>query len=122
MKVFEEITQWDTATPNHVYLMNDSKEKIYAYVRASDRAVFHFDKPIKIDARGRKFREVENTWGFDLEAKKSKIPQWQFAGSRGDTYVVQLVEDQLQCSCPGFTFRGDCKHVKMVDQKIPKNV
>lgn len=32
-------------------------------------------------------------------------------GSKGAEYVVTLGANS-SCTCPGFTFRGDCKHVK----------
>ena len=31
-------------------------------------------------------------------------------GSKGNTYTIE----DGKCSCPGFTFRGNCKHVKEV--------
>jgi uncharacterized Zn finger protein len=39
---------------------------------------------------------------------------WEFVGSKGDKYIVQKTDNMLQCSCPGFTYRGDCKHVKEI--------
>jgi predicted nucleic acid-binding Zn finger protein len=29
-------------------------------------------------------------------------------GSNGNTYTIE----DGKCSCPGFTYRGNCKHVK----------
>ena len=37
MKVLQEITDWNI--PNHIYFTNDSKDKIYAYVKASGKEV-----------------------------------------------------------------------------------
>jgi hypothetical protein len=31
-------------------------------------------------------------------------------GSTGKTYIIDL--DKKTCTCPGFTYRGNCKHVK----------
>ena len=30
--------------------------------------------------------------------------------------IVQKIDNMLKCSCPGFVFRGDCKHVKQVEE------
>ena len=37
---------------------------------------------------------------------------WEVAGSRGNTYVVRRRNGKMTCTCPGFQFRGMCKHVK----------
>lgn len=33
-------------------------------------------------------------------------------GSRGEVYSVTFHKGQYHCSCKGFTYTGDCKHVK----------
>ena len=57
MKVLQETTAWPGATPNHIYFTDDSKSKVFAYVRAGTNAVFKFSQPIRFDVRGRKFKE-----------------------------------------------------------------
>ncbi len=32
-------------------------------------------------------------------------------GSKGKTYQIRKDNNKYTCSCPGFTFRGNCKHV-----------
>jgi predicted nucleic acid-binding Zn finger protein len=34
-------------------------------------------------------------------------------GSKGAKYIVNL--DDNTCTCPGYTYRGDCKHIKELE-------
>jgi hypothetical protein len=108
VKILQEITDWDT--PNHVYFTNDSKDKIYAYVKASGGEVQRFKVPMKFKTSGRKFKEVPNTWGYSVDDKPAGRT-WAVAGSRGDSYTVSENNNEWQCTCAGFKFRGACKHV-----------
>ena len=47
MKILQEVTDWDV--PNHIYFTNDSKDKIYAYIKASGTAVERFKVPMKFN-------------------------------------------------------------------------
>lgn len=38
------------------------------------------------------------------------------AGSKGSTYHVSISGGKTTCSCPGFGFRKDCKHVRELVQ------
>ena len=111
MKLFQETTQWPDSTPNHAYYMDDSKSKTFAYIRAGDRAVFKFKTPIRIDTRGRKFREIADSKNFTVEVTTNPN-RWEVTGSKGDLYIVRLEDGVYSCSCSGFKFRGDCRHVK----------
>jgi hypothetical protein len=85
---------------------------MYAYIRVGTTEVFTFKKPIRIDVRGRKFLEVPNSWGFAVEDR----PQgrtWEVKGSKGDVYTVSETNGNLTCSCSGFKFRGQCKHLDL---------
>ena len=118
MKLFQELTEWDGNIPNHAYYLSDDKSKMYAYIKAGDKAVFEFKKPYRFDARGRKFKEIPNTLGF--EHKEALVPasdKWEVKGSKGDVYIVQKIDNMLQCTCSGFKFRGNCKHVKQVEEQ-----
>jgi len=111
MKLFQETTQWPDTTPNHAYYLDDGKSRMFAYIRAGSRAVFRFKKPIRIDTRGRKFQEIADPNNFTVE-ETTNANRWEVTGSRGDVYIVRLEEGVYTCSCSGFKFRGDCKHVK----------
>lgn len=113
MKFYKEITAW--SVPNHTYLLSTDKSKMYGYIKRGTETAETFKKPYRFDTRGRQFVEVKELGEIDLDEVKSE--KWEFTGSRGDTYVVQKLDDVLKCSCPGFTFRGECKHVKSVEEK-----
>ena len=118
MKAFLEITEWaDGSATNHVYWMNDSREKMYAFAPLGNKkAVKVFKNPIRIDTRGRKFKEVKNTFGFvETSVAKSTNPTWCVAGSKGATYTVELDAGVYTCTCQGFKFRGNCKHVTEIE-------
>ena len=113
MKWFEEITKWSESTAiNHTYLMDDSQSKIFAYVRSGHATPFEFKKPIRIDGRGRKFREVNNKWTIDLNAGVPQGRVFTVIGSRGDQYTVNELDGNWTCTCSGFKFRGSCRHIK----------
>jgi type V secretory pathway adhesin AidA len=112
MKVLQETTAWEGTTPNHIYITDDSKSRMLAYVQAGTKAVFRFSTPLRWDTRGRKFKEVANTFGFTEDTKDSNVKSWTVAGSKGNTYVVTLEENVYNCTCSGFQFRGTCRHIK----------
>ena len=62
-----------------------------------------FKDPIKQFSKARrKFKKIgERTEEFASDVIVVK-------GSKGNTYTIE----DGKCSCPGFTFRGNCKHVK----------
>ena len=44
---------------------------------------------------------------------------WRVPNSRGDGYYsVELDDVGFECDCPGFTFRGSCKHSKQVLKQV----
>jgi hypothetical protein len=116
MKFYQEITKWQDQIPNGVYLLNDSKTKMFAYVKPGAKSAFKFKNPIGIDTRGRKFEPVSNTFGYQIEKEVSRNPQWTVTGSKGDTYTVEKTENGYTCTCSGFKFRGKCKHIDSVDK------
>jgi hypothetical protein len=115
MKIIEEITEWDTeySVPNHVYFVNDSKDKMFAYVAVGSVCVQEFVKPIKFSVSRRKFKEVANTWGYqEPVVAKPAEKTWQVAGSKGAEYVVTNDRGTWSCSCPSAKWqKGECKHV-----------
>jgi hypothetical protein len=120
MKAFLETTEWEDVArqPNHVYWMDDSKSKMFAYAPWGDtHSVKVFKNPIRIDTRGRKFKEVNNTFGFSSPKEAvSTNPTWTVEGSKGAKYVVEKDGSVYTCTCPGFKFRGACRHIEEVQE------
>jgi hypothetical protein len=113
MKWFLETTVFTGASaPNHVYLLNDSKSKMYAYRPFGTGAVQTFKQPISIDLRGRKFVVNPEQYATKIKEEKPAGRTWTVKGSKGDEYRVTEHSGNLSCNCTGFRFRGDCKHVK----------
>ncbi len=112
MKIMLETTVWDSPTvPNHVYVFNDSMTKAIAYVRAGSKEVFKFKNPMAIDTRGRTFVELDDT-----EPEQPSSDVITVLGSKGETYYLTNEGPDWFCTCPGFKFRGSCRHVAEVLQ------
>ena len=112
MKWFAETTDWKDSVPNGIYLLDDSKTKMYAFRPRGTGDIKVFRNAIKIETRGRKF--VVNPVQFKTSTKEEE-PEgrtWTVKGSRGDEYKVTELNGNLSCTCSGFKFRGDCRHVK----------
>lgn len=105
MKFYREITEWAEGTcANHTYLLNDSKDMMFAYIKEGDTQVNRFNKPITISTRGRKFLVTSIPVPADLVQKPIGV---QVKGSReGVIYTVT----PSGCTCSGYKFRGKCKH------------
>ena len=44
---------------------------------------------------------------------------WQEPNSKGTgTYAVTLAPKGFTCDCPGFSFRGKCKHSQTVNDRV----
>lgn len=113
MQAVRETTQWEDGNTriNHTYLLDG--DKMVAYIRQGTSEPFWFKNPIRIDRRGRKFESVPDTV-FNVSANVfTPVSTVEVQGSRGQTYIVNL--DEGTCTCPGFTFRGSCKHVQSIE-------
>lgn len=115
MKFYQETTDYGDKIANGVYLLSDDKTRMYAYVSPGSKVAKEFSNFIRIDVRGRKFKEVANTFGYVV--KSDDIERWTVEGSKGATYTIERVDNQLRCSCAGFQFRGTCKHINTIALK-----
>jgi len=90
--------------PPHIYLLDGNK--LVSYIKSGETEPFYFKNPIKgFDKRGRKFVTVTPN-PFKVKAQSNLIT---VKGSKGNEYTID--PEEKTCTCPGFTFRGACKHV-----------
>jgi len=91
--------------PAHIYLLDGNN--LVSYIKKGETEPFYFKNPIKgFDKRGRKFATVTPNPFKQLKKESNVIT---VKGSKGNSYTVDL--DAQTCNCPGFTFRGACKHL-----------
>ena len=106
MEAVVETTVWnDSNLANHTYLLDGTK--MVAYIKVGSTTPFYFKNPITIDKRGRKFAPVKPN---PFKAVKEKSTIIKVSGSKGNIYSIDIVDKT--CNCPGYTFRGTCKHIK----------
>lgn len=97
IEILQEVTDWgNRKITNGVYHVNSSGQ----LVQYNDKV---FKNPIKQFSKSRrKFKKIgERPEELAPDAITVK-------GSNGNIYTIQ----DGKCSCPGFTFRGNCKHIK----------
>ena len=103
MQAYKEITDW--TSPKHIYLLDGNN--LVAYIKQDETEPFYFKNPIKgFDRRGRKFIELTDN-PFEVKVTSSLR---EVKGSKGNSYFVNDTEHT--CTCPGFSFRGKCKHME----------
>ena len=101
-----ETTKWDwECQPNHTYLLDG--DKIVAYIPKGESTPKYFKGVLRINKRGRTFRELKVS-PFKTQPSDKKIIKVQ--GSKGNTYEIDPVEKS--CTCPGWMYRGKCKHIE----------
>lgn len=59
------------------------------------------------DAQGRKIA---------IKLADTDDREWTVQGSKGSVYRVVRRGGAIKCSCPGFQFRGACRHIQEVAQ------
>ena len=114
MKWFAETTDYRDAIKNGVYLLDDSKSKMYAFRSPVTDSIKVFRNPIRMDMRGRKFMVNPVQFPTQVSAPEPEGRVIEVQGSRGDVYKLTELNGNWSCTCSGFKFRGDCKHVKSV--------
>ena len=104
MEAVVETTVWnDSNNANHTYLLDGTK--MVAYIKVGSTTPHYFKNPITIDKRGRKFAPLK-TNPFKV---KEKVTVIKVSGSKGQVYSIDTLDKT--CTCPGYTFRGACKHL-----------
>lgn len=113
MKIMMELTEWAVPyrQPNHVYLMDG--DRALAYVPWGQGQPITFARPSRMDLRGRRFVEVKrDIWGFDVKPDRTDSQSWQVTGTAGNVYTVTLSRGRWRCTCAGFQFRQQCRHIQ----------
>ena len=112
---YKETTVWEGSTTiNHTYLLEG--DTMIAYMRSQTSVPFYFKKPIRIDKRGRTFERLEDNPFediFSIVQPQKDVDVVEIDGSKGAKYLVNRTDKT--CTCPGFTYRGACKHVKELE-------
>lgn len=99
IEVLQETTKWEGNVKNGIYHVNSSGHLI----QYNDKV---FKNPLKqFSKSGRTFDKIKQYEDLS-QLKTSNVIIVK--GSKGNTYTIE----DGKCSCPGYTFRGDCKHVK----------
>ena len=91
--------------PAHIYLLDGTT--LVAYMKWGTEEPFYFKSGIKgFDKRGRKFEVVKPN---PFKEKKNESTKIAVTGSKGQVYYID--PEAKTCTCPGFQFRGACKHL-----------
>jgi hypothetical protein len=107
MQAYQETTLWaDGTKANHTYLLDG--DQMWAYLPVNSLEPRYFAKPIRISRSGRRFTPV-NPGPFRLPVGTQDPTTVTVSGSNGAVYTLDLAAKT--CTCPGYTFRGACKHV-----------
>jgi hypothetical protein len=85
---------------------------MYAFTPQGVGEIKVFKNPIRIDVRGRKFAVNSVQFRTDLKEPEPEGRVFTVTGSKGDKYTVNEVRGSWSCTCSGFKFRGECKHIK----------
>lgn len=109
MEAVREVTVWTGVAyrqPNHDYLLEGNR--IVAYRPWGTGPIHYLKSGLKIDRRGRKFVKLDPNIFDEHDSKDPMVVEVQ--GSKGNSYFVNI--EERTCTCPGFGFRGRCKHVQ----------
>ena len=75
---------------------------------------------IKVPA-GTKFEDLDKYMVCECKPPVSppdaSVRSWAVVGSKGAHYTVRANQGRYTCSCPGFGWRGKCKHIAQVKKE-----
>ncbi len=63
-------------------------------------------------------QEWANSKVREYESQRTKMPTvitYKVPGSTGNVYTLTVSKDSKSCSCPGFTYRRNCKHLSILE-------
>jgi hypothetical protein len=89
---------------------------MHGYIKLGSADVFMFKQPIRFDTRGRTFQFVSE---YDADKNQDVAAVVTVQGSKGDKYYVRLEDSAAaECSCTGFKYRGECKHIALAREAV----
>jgi|TARA_R110001592_G_scaffold45033_4_gene144183 hypothetical protein len=105
IQILQEVTDWGKYKVNNgIYHINGAGSLV-AYQVNVDADLQVLKSPSKQFSKSkRKFVKL----GEREEERASHVIEVK--GSKGNVYYVDT--EKNTCTCPGFTFRGNCKHIK----------
>ena len=101
--ILQEVTDWGKYKVNNGIYHVNSAGKLVAYQPNKDADIQHLKSPSSQFSKAR--RKFVKIGERPEELSKDVIV---VKGSKGNTYTIE----DGKCSCPGYTYRGNCKHVK----------
>ena len=113
LEALKEVTEWkvDFRQPNHTYLLDGDKLVAYRPWHTGEPI---WGTPVRFDRRYRKFEKADLTLFGIVDAPENVTVNalQTVKGSKGAVYYVD--PDAHSCTCPGFTFRGKCRHTDVL--------
>lgn len=119
-EILKEITVWNSGyQPNHTYLLGDSG-RIIAYAPGHGDEIVVLKSGIKIDKRYRKFVKTNHPGLAKILSNQQPEPGVRKfkVQSKEKEYIVSVSDRNFSCTCTGFAFRGKCKHIDAVAEKL----
>lgn len=105
--------EWRDFTFEGVVEKSIFKDPFYFAVRTGNP-----EYPVsEFNAKSERLVKIEYIVGSATMVETGK-KAWKVKSSKGDRfYIVERVDGKFNCSCAGFEFRKDCKHVGAVSRK-----
>ena len=105
--ILQEVTDWGKYKVNNGIYHVASSGKLVAYQPNKNAPIQELKVPsTQFSKSRRKFVKI----GEREEELPSHIKK--ITGSKGNIYLLDT--EKMTCTCPGFTYRGNCKHVKEI--------
>jgi len=105
IEILKEVTDWGELNIHNGFYHVNGQTQLVAYQPVGGELKV-FKKPMKHFSKSRrKFVKVGDY------QEKGALGGTAVKGSNGSTYYIT----NGKCSCKGFTFRGDCKHIKQLE-------
>jgi hypothetical protein len=120
-EIIRETTVWDVSfrVQNHTYLL-DARGYILAYAKSATGEITELKGKIRLDKRRRSFIRVKHDGLASLVHRRTekKSTRTFKVTSKDKEYFVEFDSKKYSCTCTGFTFRGKCKHITAVMEKL----